>query len=202
MTVIETARLALRELTTDDAAFILELLNDPSFLRYIGDRGVRTIDDARRYIETGPRASYAQHGFGLYLVERKAGRLEPAPTGGRGESEPAPTEASELAPTGEAGEPRGEAMGICGLLKREALPDADVGFAFLPRFWRRGYALESASAVLARGREVHGLSRVLAITSPDNEASIALLARLGFTFERRARLSEGASPVKIFSLRW
>jgi RimJ/RimL family protein N-acetyltransferase len=207
VTVIETERLALRELTADDAAFIVELLNDPSFLRYIGDRGVRTIDDARRYIETGPRASYAQHGFGLYLVERRAGRLKPAPTkesepAPTKESEPAPTEASEPAPTGEAGEPRGEAMGICGLLKREALPDADVGFAFLPRFWRRGYALESASAVLARGREVHGLSRVLAITSPDNEASIALLARLGFTFERRARLSEGATPVNIYSLKW
>ena len=79
--VIETARLALRELTPDDAAFMVELLNDPSFLRYIGDRGVRTIEDARRYIETGPRASYARHGFGLYLVERKAGRLKPAPTG-------------------------------------------------------------------------------------------------------------------------
>lgn len=91
-------------------------------------------------------------------------------------------------------------MGICGLLKRDTLPDADVGFAFLPRFWRQGYALESATAVLARGRDAHGLSRVLAVTSPENEASIALLGRLGFTFERTAQLSEGAPPVNIFSL--
>jgi ribosomal-protein-alanine N-acetyltransferase len=166
VTVIETTRLVLRELTADDAAFMVELLNDASFLRYIGDRGVRTLDDARRYIETGPRASYAQHGFGLYLVEPKAG---------------------------------GEAMGICGLLKRDALPDADVGFAFLPRFWGRGYAFESASAVLVRGREVHGLRRVLAITSPDNAASIGLLGKLGFVFERMTRLSEGAHEVRVFA---
>jgi ribosomal-protein-alanine N-acetyltransferase len=53
----------------DDAPFMLTLLNDPSFIRNIGDRGVRTVDDARRYIQNGPRASYARHGFGLWLVE-------------------------------------------------------------------------------------------------------------------------------------
>jgi RimJ/RimL family protein N-acetyltransferase len=68
-TILETARLRLREITDADAPFILTLLNDPSFLRNIGDRGVRTLDDARAYIEKGPRASYALHGFGLWLVE-------------------------------------------------------------------------------------------------------------------------------------
>lgn len=63
----------LRRFEPDDAAFILELLNEPSFLQFIGDRGVRTLDDARRYLETGPIASYAQHGFGLCLTLLKAG---------------------------------------------------------------------------------------------------------------------------------
>jgi len=73
MSVLETERLSLRELGPDDAAFILALLNEPPFLRFIGDRKVRTLADARGYIESGPVASYRRHGFGLYLVERKDG---------------------------------------------------------------------------------------------------------------------------------
>lgn len=68
MNVLETARLRLRRLDVDDAAFIVELLNDPAFIRYIADRGVRTLEDARNYLQTGPLASYAQFGFGLFRV--------------------------------------------------------------------------------------------------------------------------------------
>ena len=72
--ILTTARLHLREMTATDAPFILTLLNDPDFLRFIGDRGVRTLDDAVRYIEQGPRAMYARHGVGLWVVEsREAG---------------------------------------------------------------------------------------------------------------------------------
>ena len=67
--IIETERLTLRELTEGDAAFILRLLNEPAFLEYVGDKGVRTLADARRYIREGPISSYKQHGFGLYLVQ-------------------------------------------------------------------------------------------------------------------------------------
>jgi RimJ/RimL family protein N-acetyltransferase len=69
---LETERLTLRELTTDDAEFILRLLNEPSFLRFIGDKGVRNLQDARQYILNGPIASYNQNGFGLYLVVLKS----------------------------------------------------------------------------------------------------------------------------------
>ena len=68
MTICETQRLTLRQLTAEDAPFIMGLLNEAPFLRFIGDRGVRNLDDARRYIETGPQESYARHGFGLWLV--------------------------------------------------------------------------------------------------------------------------------------
>lgn len=71
VTVLETERLVLRHLSVSDGEFILELLNQPSFIRYIGDRGVRTVDDARRYILQGPVASYERYGFGLYLVQLK-----------------------------------------------------------------------------------------------------------------------------------
>ena len=81
MTVLETDRLRLRRLTPDDAEFMLRLLNELSFIENIGDRGVRTLDDARAYILKGPVASYERHGFGLWLVEEKDSRA-PVGTGG------------------------------------------------------------------------------------------------------------------------
>jgi RimJ/RimL family protein N-acetyltransferase len=71
--VLETDRLILRRLSTDDAEFVFELVNDPAWLRFIGDRGVRTLDDARDYIRKGPVESYSRLGFGLYAVELKEG---------------------------------------------------------------------------------------------------------------------------------
>ncbi|MED1950624.1 GNAT family N-acetyltransferase [Brevibacillus centrosporus] len=71
MIVLETERLYLRYQTLDDAPFILELVNDPAWLQFIGDRGVRTLDDARSYIANGAIKSYERDGFGFYLVERK-----------------------------------------------------------------------------------------------------------------------------------
>lgn len=72
MLIATTPRLILRELERSDADFIVAVLNDPDFLANIGDRGVRTADDAMAYIETGPRASYARHGFGLWAVSVRA----------------------------------------------------------------------------------------------------------------------------------
>jgi RimJ/RimL family protein N-acetyltransferase len=164
--VIETERLQLRKLTADDAAFMLELLNEPSFLRFIGDRGVRTIEDARRYILQGPVASYEQHGFGLWLVELQATHVP---------------------------------IGLCGLVKREALPDADIGYAFLPRYWSQGYAYESAAAVLHYARNVLGLKRLLAITAQDNVSSIRVLEKIGLRFDRLIRLAEDAPEIMLFA---
>lgn len=65
---LSTARLVVRELADDDAPFIVALLNDPDFIRNIGDRGVRTGEDACEYLAAGPLASYARHGFGLCAV--------------------------------------------------------------------------------------------------------------------------------------
>ncbi|HEX6832256.1 MAG TPA: GNAT family N-acetyltransferase [Rudaea sp.] len=71
MTVFETDRLRLRELKPDDAPFVYDLVNDPDWLRFIGDRGVRSLDDARQYIAKGPMDMYARIGFGLWLTELK-----------------------------------------------------------------------------------------------------------------------------------
>lgn len=71
MKVLETERLTLRWLIADDAVFILDLLNQPSFLKFIGDKGVRTLDDARGYINDGPMKMYRDRGHGLYAMELK-----------------------------------------------------------------------------------------------------------------------------------
>lgn len=70
--IFETERLRLRELSCDDWPFIIELLNSPGWLRYIGDRNVRNQEDAIKYIQEGPQKSYRLNGFGLYMVETKA----------------------------------------------------------------------------------------------------------------------------------
>jgi len=167
MIELNTERLLVRGFDTNDAEFILELLNQPSFIQFIGDKGVRSVDDARNYITTGPIESYRRHGFGLYLVELKDRKVP---------------------------------IGMCGVLKRESLPDPDLGFAFLPEYWGKGYAFEAASAALDQARDFFKLARILAITNPDNDASIKLLAKLGFQFERVMKLSTDSDEVKLFSL--
>jgi ribosomal-protein-alanine N-acetyltransferase len=166
VTVLQTKRLVLRRLDAEDAPFILELVNEPSWLRFIGDKGVRTLDDARGYIASGPARSYARHGFGLYLVVLKA---------------------------------TGAPLGLCGLIKRDALSDVDLGFAFVPRHFRQGYALEAARATLEYARQALGLPRVVAITTPDNEASIKLLERLGMRATETVCLPGDPAPLRLFS---
>lgn len=164
--VLVTARLALRRLSTDDAAFVLRLVNEPSWLQFIGDKHVHTLEDARQYLLKGPLAMYAQHGFGLYLVEIASSRIP---------------------------------IGMCGLIRRDALPDVDIGFAFLPEFWGQGYARESAVAVLDYARRTLGLPRVVAVTAIDNTRSIKLLESIGFQFAGMVRLSPGEPEIKLFS---
>jgi RimJ/RimL family protein N-acetyltransferase len=163
---LSTNRLNIRELTTDDAPFILRLLNEASFIHFIGDKGVRDIEGARQYILNGPMASYQQNGFGLYLVNRQTD---------------------------------GVALGMCGLLKRDSLSHVDIGFAFLPEFWNKGYAFESASAVMNYGKDVLKLTRIVAITNKDNDSSAKLLEKLGLRFDRLIKLSNDQGETRLFS---
>lgn len=165
MNILETERLTLRQFTADDAPFILELVNEPSFIQNIGDRGVRSLADAVRYIETGPIISYARNGFGLYLVQLKES---------------------------------GESIGMCGLIKRETLDDVDIGYAFLPKFWSKGYAVEAALAAKEQARNL-GLKRLVAIVDPANQGSIRVLEKLGMKFEKMIRLSADDIELKLFA---
>jgi ribosomal-protein-alanine N-acetyltransferase len=165
VTILETERLILRQMNVEDTEFIFELVNETAFIRNIGDKGVRSLTDAREYISNGPVASYAEFGFGLYLVELKE---------------------------------TGAAIGICGLLKRDSPEDVDIGFAFLEKFWGKGFAYESAVAVMEYGRNALGLKRIVAITSPDNEGSIRVLAKIGLQFERMIRMPGSDEDTRLF----
>jgi ribosomal-protein-alanine N-acetyltransferase len=159
VTELKTARLTLTPVTHDDAEFVLELLNDPGWLANIGDRGVRTLDDAHRYIDE--RFSKT-----LWLLAR-------------GES--------------------GERLGLCGLVERDGLEHPDIGYAFLARHAGHGYATEAAAAVLKHAREVVGLPRVVAITSPGNTASQRVLEKIGLRYVQMIDLPGHAEPSAFFT---
>lgn len=151
MVKLDTQRLTLREVTLDDAKFILQLTNEPGWLRFIGDKNIASIDDAKAYIEESIIASYQKNGFGIWLVELKG------------------SDGSEAL-----------SIGTCGLVDRPTLNDIDLGFAFLGSAAGHGYAHEAASAVIAYAKKTIKLPILLAITLPDNERSIKLLSKLGF----------------------
>ena len=131
-----------------------------------GDRGVRNLDDARKYLQNGPLDSYTRNGFGLYLTQLKGGDLP---------------------------------IGMCGLIKRAALEDVDIGYAFLPKFWSKGYAVESALAVKEQARGL-GLKRLVAIVDPANQGSIRVLEKLGLVFEKWIKLSADDIDLRLFAI--
>ncbi|WP_426110304.1 GNAT family N-acetyltransferase [Massilia sp. PWRC2] len=166
MQVAATARLRLRTLTLADAGFYLAVVNTPQFLRWIGDRQIRTEAQAREALAQGPLTMQAMRGFSLYLVERSSD---------------------------------GAAIGMCGLIKRASLADVDLGYAYLPEFAGHGYATEAACAVLEHAR-ARGLPRVVAITTPGNDGSDAVLRRAGMHFECMLQLSAEEAPVQLFAI--
>jgi RimJ/RimL family protein N-acetyltransferase len=162
---LSTARLTLRRLEFDDAPFLVGLLNQPSFLANIGDRGVRNVEDAHRYLREGPMAMYEKFGFGLWHVARHSD---------------------------------GASIGMCGLLRRDTLPDADIGYAFLPEYWGQGYAFEAAQATLRHAAGKFGLTRAVAVVSEGNAGSIRVLEKLGMSFERMFSMRPEEPDVRLY----
>jgi len=93
----------------------------------------------------------------------------------------------------------GVPVGMCGLIRRDSLPDVDIGYAFLPVGRGLGYGLEAARAVLAHAPAV-GVTRLLAIAAPTNYASNLLLQRLGMRFERFVRLPPDNRGSNLYSI--
>ena len=151
MEELEAKRLLLRKVCLGDAEFILQLTNEPGWLRFIGDKNIASLEDAEAYIEESIIASYRKNGFGIWLVELRG------------------SDGSQALP-----------IGTCGLINRPTLKDVDLGFAFLASHAGHGYAFEAARAVIDYVKKTSELTRLLAITLPDNERSINLLSKLGF----------------------
>lgn len=166
MAEIETKRLILRRFAIDDAPFFLSLLKDPDWIRFIGDHGVRSLNEARAYLVRTYIAQYEKNGFGFFLTLLK----------------------------------NGTPIGMCGLMKRESLDDIDIGFAFLPAYRGQGYAVEAARASLEYGRDVLKSKRVVAITLPENQSSIALIKKIGLRFERMIRLGDDPETLQLYAI--
>lgn len=165
--VAETDRLKLREFTKDDAPFLLELLNTPEWLKYIGDRNVYTLDDAKTYAANRLITSYHRFGFGLYMVELKEGGIP---------------------------------IGMCGLIRREALEDVDLGFAFLQKYTGQGYAKEASEAAMGVARKKVKSKKLVAVTMVDNSSSINLLKKLGFNFEKTVNFPGEDQTLMLYSV--
>ena len=163
---LETARLVLRRLELDDAPFVLRLLNEPSYIQNIGDRGVRSIEDAKRYLREGPLAMYEQFGFGLWHAARKSD---------------------------------GAAVGMCGLLRRDILPDVDIGYAYLPEYWGQGFAFEAADATVRHAAAKFGVRRLIGVVSQGNSGSIRVLEKLGMHFEGMYAMHPGQPEVRLYA---
>ncbi len=163
--ILETKRLILRKFTLDDAPFMLELLNTPTWLQFIGDRNVHSLEDAENYLKNGPLKSYQENGFGFYAVIEKSTH---------------------------------QTIGMCGLIKRDSLPDIDIGFAFLPNRLSKGYGHEAASATLDYALNVLKIKRIVAIVNADNEKSIGLIKKIGMKFEQMIKFGDEEKKLMLF----
>ena len=165
MIILKTQRLILSKISEDDADFFYKLVNDPDWLRYIGDKHIHDLKDARNYIKNVSMVSYEQYGFGPYLVKLREDQTR---------------------------------IGISGLFQRDYLDHPDVGFAFLPAYRNRGYATESAAAVLNYGYDSLNLTIILAITSRDNDSSARVLEKIGLQFQKIIKTSKDDPGSKLF----
>lgn len=148
--IARTKRLILRQASLDDAAFVLELINDPGWRKYISQHSIDSLEKAKDYINERLLSAYEQHGYGLWLIQRSSDNTM---------------------------------MGMCGLVRRESLPGPDLGFALLDRYSGRGYAQEASEAAIQYAIDNSIAPRLLAITLPENQRSINLLERLGFSYD-------------------
>ena len=166
MRITETERLFIEEATPEDASFFLILLNTPNWITYIGDRNIKTEEEAAQYISAIIVKSYHDNGFGLYKLTVK-----------------------------EDNKP----IGICGFVKRNYLPHADIGFALLPEFEGKGYAYEAAKSLMQYGFTRLLFSTLLAVTLAENGRSQKLLYKLGFTDSGTIQPDINKPPLLLYS---
>jgi len=164
----KTKRLLLKPTTVDDAAFFLKLYNTPDWLKYIGDRNIKTLQDATIFIQEKIMPQFKRLGFSNYTVIRKSDNTK---------------------------------IGSCGLYDRDGLESVDLGFAFLPDYYKQGYGYESANKVKDLAFQSFNLTRLQAITVHYNMASVNLLKKLNFQFVKNIYLPNDPEEVMLFELK-
>lgn len=160
-----TERLTLKLMDEADASFLLELLNTPKWIEYIGDRKVKSIDGAKAYIRTKMLPQVESHGYGNYAVIRKTD---------------------------------GITIGSCGLYDREGLEGVDIGFAFLPQYEGKGYALEASKKIMEVGISTFGISTISAITTKANLSSQRLIEKLGLIYIKNISLPDDQEELLLY----
>lgn len=145
---------------------MLRLLNEPSYHRNIGDRGVRTLADAERYLSQKMIASYGSHGLGAYLTVHRE---------------------------------TGERLGFASLMKRDVLPLADIGYAYLPEHWGNGYAIEASLAVMEYARDRLGMRGLCGVIDPANRPSARVLEKLGMKLTGKTRFPGESIDLDVYS---
>lgn len=165
--ILKTERLTLRKFTLQDAGFMLELLNSPLWIKFIGDRNVKTLEEAEIYLQNGILKNYETLGYGFYLVQENISD---------------------------------KAIGMCGFVKRYELPAPDLGFAFLPEYISLGFGSEIAAATLEFGKNSLQLEKICAIVNPENQASNALLKKLGFQFQNKIPFGEKKDLLNYYEI--
>ena len=163
--ILNTERLTLREFHLDDAQFIIRLVNSPDWIKFIGDRNIKTVEQAEEYLTAGPLKSYAVYGFGLNVVELTESNIP---------------------------------IGMCGIIKRDSLERPDIGFAFLPEYFGKGYGFEIASATLGYAVQVLRIPSICAITVANNTASIRLIEKLGLTIEKTFQYPDTGEELQLY----
>jgi len=166
---IESKRLIIRPFKDSDAPFLVNLLNEPDFILHIGDKQVKTIEDAIDYLKKGPQLSYQQHGFGLSAVCLK-----------------------------ETNTPIGMCGLLKREVNPQVFNEIEVGYALLSQYYAQGYAIEAVKALLDRAHQIKNFAKIAAITSSNNIKSQSLLYKCGFQFEKNIAIFEDEDPVKLF----
>ena len=150
---LATTRLLIEPLNLNDNNFILDLVNTEGWLKFIGNRNIKSSDESINYIQK----ILANKNIVYWIVKLKNNK---------------------------------DKIGVVTFIKRDYLEHHDIGFAFLPKFSKNGYAYEAVNAVLNQLFQHHDLKHILATTIPENTNSIKLLERLGLIFEKEIEIEK------------
>lgn len=157
--ISETERLLIREANLEDASFMVDLMNSEGWLKYIGERNVKSVPDAEKYIQERYMESYKLIGFGFWILIEKVSQ---------------------------------KPIGLCGIVKRPFLEDVDLGYALLADYFGKGYAYEACKEVLILAKTKFNLTTLIAVLQADNKASVNLLKKLEFHYEKDSLFDDGS----------